>query len=252
MGATLGFIYKQPPRPDDADNPARLGWGVPMPAFREDFETRFGVRLMEGYGATECGCPVWQFPGERYPAGSCGRSHPEYELFVVNEGDEVLPAGETGEIVVRPRHPDMVMKGYFRDPAANARIFRIAGAVCMGDRGRLDEQGNLFFEGRRSDAIRRRGENISAAEIEDVIDRHPAVLEVAALGVPSEHGEDDVAVAIVLKTGDDLDQAGLLKWCEGRLARHMLPEVVRFIEALPKTPTRKILRDKIREDYFRN
>lgn len=252
MGATLGFIYKQPPRPDDGDNPARLGWGVPMPAFRKAFERRFDLRLMEGYGATECGCPVWQFPGETYPPGSCGRSHPEYEVCVVNERDETLPAGETGEIVVRPRHPDMVMKGYYRDPGANARIFRIPGAVCMGDRGRLDERGNLYFMGRRSDAIRRRGENISAAEIEEVIDRHPAVLEVAALGIPSEHGEDDVAVAIVLKPECEMEQEALLGWCEGRLARHMIPSEVRFLEELPKTPTRKISRDQIRDRYFRN
>ena len=104
MGATLTFIHNQDPRADDADNPARLGWGVPMPAFRTDFERRFGLRLYEGYGSTELGVVVFEDLRATSPAprGSCGRCLPEFRLRIVDDADHTLPAGEVGEIVARP------------------------------------------------------------------------------------------------------------------------------------------------------
>ena len=253
MGATLTFLYKQDPRPGDADNPARLGWGVPMPAFQADFEARFGLTLMEGYGSTEGGVMVFQEAGAASPPGSCGRCVPEYRLRIVDGAGRALPPGGIGEIVVRPaaredRH--VMMTRYYGMPEVNREAFR-DGWFHTGDLGRLDEEGNLYFEGRRKDAIRRRGENISAFEIEQVVEAHPAVLEVAAYGVPSEYTEEDVAVAVALKPGHHLGAADLRDYCRTRMARYMVPAHVRFLAALPKTPTEKVAKATLKESHLR-
>ena len=253
MGATLTFIHKQEPRPDDADNPARLAWGVPMPAFKHDFEERFGLTLIEGYGSTEGGVMVWQDPGESYPTGSCGRVVPEFRLRIVDSDDRPLPPGGIGEIVVRPARDEdrhLLLTGYYRMPDLNREVFR-GGWFHTGDLGRLDEDGNLYFEGRRKDAIRRRGENISAYEIEQVIEAHPAVLEAAAYGVPSEYTEEDVAVSVARRPGHDLSADELLDYCRGRMARYMVPLFVRFLDVLPKTPTEKVEKTTLRKWHMR-
>ncbi len=253
MGATLTFLHKQPRRPDDADNPARLAWGVPMPAFKADFEERFGLVLVEGYGSTEVGAMVWQEPGERYPPGACGRALPEFRLRIVDGDDRPLPPGQIGEIVVRPSRDEdrhLMLSGYYRMPELNREVFR-GGWFHTGDLGRLDEDGNLYFEGRRKDAIRRRGENISAYEIEQVIEAHPAVLEAAAYGVPSEYTEEDVAVSVALRPGCEMSEGDLLDHCRGRMARYMVPAFVRFVDALPKTPTEKVEKAALRASHMR-
>jgi len=251
MGATLTFIYNQDPREDDTDNPARLGWGVPMPAFQADFERRFGLRLAEGYGSTELGVIVFHDLDDTraVPPGSCGRCVPEFRLRVVDDGGRPLPPGSVGEIVARPaaaedRH--LMMTGYYQMPDVNREAFR-GGWFHTGDLGRVDEAGNLYFEGRKKDAIRRRGENISAFEIEQVIESHPAVVEAAAYGVPSEFTEEDVALAVVIREGCELGVDEILEYCRGRMARYMVPDHVRFLDALPKTPTEKVSKRLLRE-----
>ena len=254
MGATLTFIHKQERRPDDADNPARLGWGVPMPAFKDDFEERFGLTLVEGYGSTEGGIMVFQEPSEPYPPGACGRAIPEFRLRIVDDDDRPLPPGEIGEIVVRPTRDEdrhLMLTGYYRMPDLNREVFR-GGWFHTGDLGRLDDDGNLYFEGRRKDAIRRRGENISAYEIEQVIEAHPAVLEAAAYGVPSEYTEEDVAVSVALRPGHALSEDELVDYCRGRMARYMVPQFVRFLDVLPKTPTEKVEKTSLRESHMRS
>ena len=256
MGATLTFLHKQEPRSDDADNPARLAWGVPMPAFQADFEARFGVTLMEGYGSTEGGVMVFQELGAvpPAPAGSCGRCVPEYRLRILDDEGRSVAPGEVGQIVVKPvatedRH--LMMTRYYRMPEVNRDAFR-DGWFQTGDLGRLDEAGNLYFEGRKKDAIRRRGENISAFEIEQVVESHPAVLEAAAYGVPSEFTEEDVALAVVLKPGCALAAGELLDHCRERMARYMMPTHVRFMSALPKTPTEKVAKRALKEWHRRS
>ena len=139
-----------------------------------------------------------------------------------------------------------MMTGYYRMPEVNREAFR-GGWFHTGDLGRLDEAGNLYFEGRKKDAIRRRGENISAFEIEQVIESHPAVVEAAAYGVPSEHTEEDVALAVVVRDGHELGADEIIAHCRGRMARYMVPDHVRFVDALPKTPTEKVSKRVLRE-----
>jgi crotonobetaine/carnitine-CoA ligase len=109
-----------------------------------------------------------------------------------------------------------------------------------GDLARRDDDGHFYFVGRHKDVIRRRGENISALEIEAVIGAHPAVLEVAAFGVPSELTEDEVMVAVALRDGHELVPADFLAYCEQQLPRHMVPRYLDFVESLPRTPTEKV------------
>jgi crotonobetaine/carnitine-CoA ligase len=236
MGATLTMLWKHPERPDDADNPARLGWGVPMPDFAAGFEERFGVRLVEGYGMTDCGLPVSQPFDEPRRAGSCGRVTEPYQVRVASDG----------EILVRSTEPGLLTLGYLGLPEATAEAFR-DGWFHTGDLGRLDADGWLYFLGRQKDAIRRRGENISTFEIEEVVEAHPAVLHAAAFGVPSDLMEEEVKVCLVVRQGMGLTPPELIAWCEGRMAAHMVPRYLEFLPSLPLTPTEKVEKYRLRE-----
>ena len=186
-------------RPARRDNPARLGWGVPLPPeLAAAFEARFGVRLVELYGSTDVGVPIYTPLDEPRRPGSCGRPIPAYDVRLVDETDRPVDIGTVGEIVVRPNEPSLIMDGYYRMPEETLQATRNLW-FHTGDLARADGDGFLYFVGRRTDSIRRRGENISAFEIEEAISLHPDVLEVAAYGVPSELSEDDVMVAIVAR-----------------------------------------------------
>lgn len=238
MGSTLTLLWKQEERSGDADNPVRIAWGVPMPAFREDFERRFGLQLLHCYGLTDGGMPAYESPRGVEPAGSCGRPHEPYEVRIADERGDSLPAGAIGEILLRSREPGVMMQGYYGLPADTEEVLR-AGWLHTGDLGSLDARGYLHFVARKKDAIRRRGENISAWEIEDVINSHPAVAECAAVGVPSALTEENVKVFVVLSRGAGLDAEQLRAFCSTRMARFMIPEFVEFIDEIPKTPTGK-------------
>jgi crotonobetaine/carnitine-CoA ligase len=116
-----------------------------------------------------------------------------------------------------------------------------------GDLARRDADGYFYFVGRRTDSIRRRGENISAFEVEEVVKLHPRVLDAAAFGVPSDLTEDDVMVAVVARPGETLDPAELIEYCAGRMARHMVPRYIDVVETLPRTPTEKVEKTLLRE-----
>ena len=246
MGATLTFIHNQPQRPDDADNPVRLAWGVPMPPFKAEFERRFGLKLLEGYGSTEGGISVFQQLGKAYPPGSCGEVAPGFRLRILEDDGQEAAAGQVGEIVTRPDDRTQMMTGYLRMPDVNAELLR-GGWYHSGDLGRVDESGNLYFLGRKKDVIRRRGENISALEIERALEAHPAVLEAAAYGIDNAFTEEEVAVAGVLRPGATLTGAELRDYCAGRMARYMVPEHVRFLPSLPRTATGKVAKAELKD-----
>ncbi len=238
MGATLAILWKQPERLDDADNPVRLAWGVPIPSWRREFEARFGLTLLHCYGLTDAGMPCYEDPAGPQPPASCGKPAHPYDVRIFDQCDEEVAPGVSGEIVIRPLEPDVMMKGYWGMPQATLEAFRNLW-FHTGDIGRMDAEGHLFFIGRKKDSIRRRGENISAYEIEQVIETHPAVIEVAAVGVPSPLSEEDVAVFIVVKADSELTAKDVQAFCRGRMAKFMIPEVVRFVSEIPKTATGK-------------
>jgi crotonobetaine/carnitine-CoA ligase len=239
MGATLTMLHKSPAAPDDADNPARLAWGVPLPEFAPEFESRFGLRLVEAYGSTDAGVPIYQPRDEPRRPGSCGRAIPSYDVRVFDEDDVEVPPGVVGELVVRPLEPSLIADGYYGRPDATIESRRNLW-FHTGDLVRRDEDGWFYFVGRRSDSLRRRGENISAFEVEEVVKLHPGVLDAAAFGVPSELTEDDVMVAVVARPGTSLDPVDLIAFCRERMARHMVPRYVDVIDELPRTPTEKV------------
>ncbi len=246
MGATLTMLWKQPPSPRDRDHRARLGWGVPLPAWAPEFEARFGCRLVELYGATEVGVPIYTPLDEPPRPGSCGKPRGPWSVRLVDEdGFDVAP-GEAGELVVRAEEPSVLMDGYWAMPDATIEAFRDQG-LHTGDLLRRDTDGWFYFVGRRKDIVRRRGENISAAEVELTVEQHPDVVECAVIGVPSELTEEDVMACVVLRAGSDLAPAALARWCEDKMARFMVPRYWRVLDSMPKTPTDKVEKFRLRE-----
>lgn len=241
----IPILLNQPAGPDDRAHRVR-SWYIGSSALDAPFRERFGVEVIEVYGATETGI-VTRFPsgGEIVP-GSCGKPNDAtYEVDLVDELDEPVAAGEVGEIVVRPRRPWTIMTGYFHKPEATAEAFRNLW-FHTGDYGRRDESGHIYFVDRKKDAIRRRGENISSAEVEAAVNLHPAVLESAAIAVPADIGEDEVKVFLVLQPGAAVDFAEFIGFLDARLPYFMIPRYVEVIDALPKTPNQKVQKAVLR------
>jgi crotonobetaine/carnitine-CoA ligase len=169
--------------------------------------------------------------------GSMGKPVGEFQFRVVDDADNPLAPGKIGELVFR--HPKGQLSHYHKLPDATADAYR-GGWFHSGDLARTDEDGFYYFCGRKKASIRRRGENISAWEIETVVNQHPAVIESAAYAVPSELGEDEVKVAVVLKSGAALPPAELIEFCKERMAYYAVPRYIEFMDELPKTGTHRI------------
>ena len=247
MGATLAILWKNPPESNDADNPVRLAWGVPIPEFADGFEKRFGMQIVEVYGLTDVGliamCPL----DEPRRPGACGKPvEGSYEVKIFDERDHELPTGEKGEVVVRPQQPSIMLDGYLNMPEATLKTVRNLW-FHTGDIGFLDEAGYLHFVERKKDSIRRRGQNISAFELEEAVNLHPAVLESAAIGVPSVLTEEEVMLWVIPRPGQHLSPADLIEHCEKNVARHMVPRYVEIVDDLPKTPTEKVEKYRLKE-----
>lgn len=247
MGATLTMLHKAPRQADDADNAVRLAWGVPVPdEIAADFEERFGLRLVELYGSTDAGLPMYHPVDVARRPGSCGTVVDAYDVRLVDDDGFDVLVGQVGELVVRPNEPALMSQGYLGMPEATLAARRDLW-FHTGDLLRRDVDGFHYFVGRRTDSIRRRGENISAFEVEEVVKLHPDVIDAAAYGVPSELTEDDVMVAVVPRPGATIDPAGLLAFCAERAARHMVPRYVDVVDDLPRTPTEKVRKELLRE-----
>ena len=240
MGATLAILWKNPPQAQDADNPVRLAWGVPMPEFADGFEKRFDLQLLEVYGLTDVGLVAMYRPDEPRRPGACGKPvEGSYEVNIVDERDHELAAGEQGEILVRPRQPSIMLDSYLKMPAETLSTVRNLW-FHTGDIGFMDEAGYLHFVERKKDSIRRRGQSISAFELEEAVNLHPKVLESAAIGVPSELTEEEVMLWVIPRPGQQLAPEDLIAHCEKNVARHMVPRYVEIVDDLPKTPTEKV------------
>jgi crotonobetaine/carnitine-CoA ligase len=255
--AAVGSILAQRPRSELVPHRLRKVYGGPIVAEVERvWREEFGVPVMlEGYGMTEipgaCNNP---FPGSGNGdliVGSMGKParHPDPSLAfaalrVVDDDGRDVPDGEMGELVVRT---PIVTKGYFRDPGATAAAFR-DGWFLTGDYVRRDADGYFWFVARKKDIIRRRGENISGAELDRVVGQHPAVAEAAAIAVPAALGEDEILVAIVTRPNEDVTAAEIAEWCRPRLAAHKQPRYVVFVDGLPHTPTHRVAKFRLKAD----
>jgi crotonobetaine/carnitine-CoA ligase len=245
LGTMLSLLHAAPERDDDSDNPALMGMGGAAPAaIHLDFERRFGVRLVEMYGMTEAIMITSNAPDVRR-VGSVGKPVPGLEVQLVDADDLPVPTGEIGELVLRPREPDTIMSGYWNKPEATLAAWRNLW-FHTGDRMRADEDGYLYYVGRLKDSIRRRGENVSAWEVELAMGRHPHVLDAAAIGVPSELGEEDVAALVVPREGCRIDPEELHAFLSADLPRFAVPRYIEVVESLPKTPTERVNKDLVR------
>jgi crotonobetaine/carnitine-CoA ligase len=195
---------------------------------------------------TELATPIVS-PANPRVLGTCGRPRPGVEARVVDEHDIECAPDEIGELILRTSRPWEITQGYFRDPEATVRAWR-NGWFHTGDAFRRDADGNFFFVDRRKDAIRRRGENISSFEVESEASAHAAVQDAAAIPVPSEFGEDEVMLVLTLVPGANIDPLELLRFLEPRMAHFMLPRYIRVIAAMPKTPTSKIEKHRLRAE----
>lgn len=247
MGATLAMLYKQPPSRRDREHDLRFGWGVPAPPFAEDFSRRFGVALYEVYGLSDAGIVLYNTPSAETRTGSCGRPARQFDVRLQDEAGAEVGPGKVGEIVIRGREPHLIMNGYFGDDAATAAAFR-DGWFHTGDLARRDEDGFFYFVARLKDIIRRRGENISAFDVEQALLTHPDIVEAAAYGVPSEMTEEDLMVAVVPRAGSALTTRDVIDWAAHRLARHMVPRYVRLATQLPRTETEKTAKFQLKAE----
>lgn len=202
----------------------------------EEFERRFGVRVVEGYGLTETNTVLRNELGRSTP-GSIGRTLPYCDVRIANGLGEEQPCGQVGEI--QARRNAVMMTGYFRSPAATASAFQ-GDWYRTGDLGLRDEDGNFYLVGREKDVIRRRGENIAAREIEEVIDAHPAVRGSAVIAVADELGGEEGKAFIVVFPGAALAIGELRAWCSASLAGFKLPKYVELCPELPRTSTNKV------------
>jgi crotonobetaine/carnitine-CoA ligase len=247
IGAMLTMVAKQPEREDDGANPTRLAVGGAAPAeLWRTFEERFDLAILEIYGLTETATFCLGSPPDDIRPGTLGLPLGWSEVRVVDESGAETAQGEPGEIAIRARRPDILFKGYYKnDEATDAAM--ADGWFRSGDRGKREDDGYFVFIDRLKDSIRRRGENISSYEVERIVNSHPAVAESAAVGVPSELGEDEVMVHVVT-VGPDLDPAGLVEFCEARMARFMVPRYVRIRDSLPKTATERVRKFALRDE----
>lgn len=252
LAAMIPILMKQPPSPDDRTHRVRIAaCAATPPDLWRAFEARFGLTIIEGYGLTETAGFCVANPRDAVRVGTFGTAMPGFELAIVGLDDTPLPPGLPGEIAIRPQRENLIMMGYYRQPEQTATAMR-GGWFHTGDLGQLDEAGYAIFIDRIKQSIRRRGENISSWEVERAVNAHPAVLESAAVGVPSELGEEEVKVVVVLRPGATLDPLELVRWCEERLAYFAVPRYIEFRDSLPKTATERVEKYKLKAEGVGN
>ena len=252
IGMMMPVLVKNEPRPDDADNTVRLFYGSPAfsPEFLAAFERRFGTDIIVGFGMTEtCYGTIEAIGGERRPNSSGQpRRHPdpafENAVRIVDDAGTPVPNSQPGEIAIR--NP-ATMAGYWRNPAETAAALR-DGWLFTGDLGWLDDDNYLYFVDRKKDVIRRRGENISSQEVEDVIKRHDSVLDCAIIAVPSELGEDEVKAYVTPRPGATVEPADVVHWCAEHLAYFKVPRYIEVRAELPRTPSLRVRKDALRQE----
>jgi carnitine-CoA ligase len=246
LGPMVSILLRQPPSEADRAHRVRIALAPATGAeLHGPFRKRFGVELIDGWGSTETNIVISNRPGDNRP-GTLGRVLDPFEVRVVGEDDREVPEGTAGELAVRSREPGAFASGYFNAPGVTEEAWR-GGWFHTGDRVVRDRDGSFRFVDRIKDVIRRRGENISAFEVEQVLQSHPDVAAAAVIPVPSELGEDDVMACVVLREGAVLEPAELVGFSDERLASFAVPRYVEFVSELPLTPNGKVEKYKLRQ-----
>ena len=236
LGSVQQLLWTAEPCIEETQHNLRFIWGTPLPVDHDDFEARFQLKLARGtgYGSTEAGgvaLPLFDKSG-------AGKVLDRYKVAVVDEDDNELPVGESGELVIRPLESAIMASKYIGMPEETAKAWRNSW-FHTGDLARLDEEGNLYWLARMSERIRVKGEMVSAYEIEEGIFTHPAVTDCAVIGIPDGTGEEQVKAFVTLKENKTLALEELRLFCAPIMSRFMVPTVLEVIKEMPRTQTGK-------------
>jgi carnitine-CoA ligase len=247
LGAMVTILMTRPYEPVEREHHVRIALAPATPARIFDrFRERFGVQLIEGYGSTETNCPIAAEDPADSRGGYMGTVRPGFHARVVDENDQTVPDGTAGELVLRHDEPFAFADGYWAMPEQTVKAWRNLW-FHTGDRVVRDPDGWFRFVDRAKDAIRRRGENISSWEVEQAVLEHAAVSAAAAFPIPSELGEDEVMVAIVLEPGETLTPEELIEHCRPLLPYFAVPRYVEFVSELPLTENGKVRKQVLRD-----
>ena len=250
VGPMASAILAQPPSPSDADCAMRMALFVPLTVdLQEKFERRFNTPVIaEAYGQTEVSPFTLSSVSGPRKRNSVGRCVSYLEVAIVDENDMAVPNGAVGEIVVRPTRPDVYFfQGYWNNLQATANAFRNLWHHT-GDCGSIDEAGFVYFVGRKSDSVRRRGENVSAFEVENAIVDHPAVERVAVTAVPSPLGEDDIRATILLAPGATIEPEEFFAFLHNNLPYFAVPRYVDVRSDFPVNALGKVMKHELRSE----
>lgn len=251
-GTMLGpIIERTPVGPADREHRVRVGVGTGTgqirSEIRDEFEQRFAIPLLEVWAQTELGVLLCSQRIDDRPAGSSGHSDGWAELRIADDLDRPVPVGEVGQILVRPTEPFTTMLEYVGKQEQTLRAWRNLW-YHTGDEGRVDGEGRLYFAGRKAFWLRRRGENVSAHEVEAAVSSHPDVVDCAVVGVPGEIGDEDIKAYVQMRPNRPLDPAGLIEWCRARIAYFKCPRYIEFVDDFPRTVIKgDIERQKLRD-----
>lgn len=249
LAAIPALLLKAKPLPQEREHSVDFALHIGIPAqLHAEFVERWGFPWVEGYGLTETGLVV-AMPLEHAEAmtgsGSIGLPCPGVSIRLVDDQGQEVGVDEPGEVLIKA--PGM-MRGYLNRPDASAETLR-DGWLYSGDMARQGENGFLYFLGRKKDIVRRAGENVAAAEVEDVLRSHPKVLEAAIVAVPDElRGEEVKAYVALVEDGspDAVTPAALVEFCRDRLAKHKVPRYIEYrTEPFPRTPSMRVKKSEL-------
>jgi len=246
LGAMITILMKQPEKPTDRDHKVHTVLSAACPTdMWEPFEKRFGVHIIEGYGAVDTGSFIILNYGQA-PVGSMGKPLIGKHRLVDDEMKDV-PVGKPGELIFYVGESKEKAVEYYKDEKATSSKLR-DGWLHTEDLVYSDKKGYLYFVGRKTESIRRRGENISAYEVEHAILQYPDALESAVYSVPSEMGEHEVMAAIVPLEGKSFDPKKLAEFLKDHLAKFAIPRYYRILPELPKTETQRVIKDILQKE----
>jgi crotonobetaine/carnitine-CoA ligase len=248
-GAMVSMLWNLPPDPSDFDLPLRFLSAAPISAENyRDIERRYGCRIVTMYGMTEAFPIAYKAVSEEGVPGTSGRVNPAFDVRIVDSCANSVPEGTVGEIVCRARATHAMSEGYVSSAPGRGglQVEPHPEWFHTGDLGKLDGEQNLTYVDRVKDSLRRRGENVSSVEVETTVMRHPGVLEAAAVGIPSELGEDDILVVITLRPDATVDFSDLLDFCSERMPYFCVPRYLEVLDEIPKNVIGRVRKDVLR------
>jgi len=246
LGAMIPILMKQPEKPSDTDNPVTVVHSAACPSnLWVKFEKRYNVKIWEGYGAVDGGGVSISNPGTA-PVGSVGKPDPTMVWKLVDDDGNEVPQGEPGEFISKVAETNRRVVEYYKNPEASAKKLQ-GDWLYSGDLFYSDPEGNLYFVDRKTDSMRRRGENISSWEVENGVEKYDDVAVCAAFGVPSELGEDEVMVWVKPKDGVKIDLKDLISFCAENMAYFMIPRYIDLVDDIPRTGTLRVQKSAMKK-----